>query len=190
MIFLCVFSPQRLNSAIIYDRDFSYNYFGFKVKNVALDTENCSFAIFLGLSLLGRLVILQNHLDLGKGHWSRCDVSGFVRSEEDLQKAVAQLDESCAMFWCRCLPWLLRYRKHGALSPAGRTGRCWELPASCPFLEGITWFVITQKRHFCFSPPFLYLDIQLLTPPPVMVAVVCSAQAPKASALAVDSSCL
>lgn len=104
VIFLCVFSPQRLNSAIIYDRDFSYNYFGFKVKNVALDTENCSFAIFLGLSLLGRLVILQNHLDLGKGHWSRCDVSGFVRSEGDLQKAVAQLDESCALFWRRCLP--------------------------------------------------------------------------------------
>lgn len=24
---------QRLNSAIIYDRDFSYNYFGFKVSN-------------------------------------------------------------------------------------------------------------------------------------------------------------
>lgn len=24
---------QRLNSAIIYDRDFSYNYFGFKVNN-------------------------------------------------------------------------------------------------------------------------------------------------------------
>lgn len=23
--------PQRLNSAIIYDRDFSYNFFGFKV---------------------------------------------------------------------------------------------------------------------------------------------------------------
>lgn len=30
-IFLC-YSPQRLNSAIIYDRDFSYNYFGFKVR--------------------------------------------------------------------------------------------------------------------------------------------------------------
>lgn len=27
-----VISCQRLNSAIIYDRDFSYNYFGFKVK--------------------------------------------------------------------------------------------------------------------------------------------------------------
>lgn len=24
--------PQRLNSSIIYDRDFSYNFFGFKVR--------------------------------------------------------------------------------------------------------------------------------------------------------------
>lgn len=26
-----LYSMQRLNSAIIYDRDFSYNFFGFKV---------------------------------------------------------------------------------------------------------------------------------------------------------------
>uniref|UniRef100_A0A8D2MLB4 Ribonucleoside-diphosphate reductase large subunit n=1 Tax=Zonotrichia albicollis TaxID=44394 RepID=A0A8D2MLB4_ZONAL len=41
----------RLNSAIIYDRDFSYNYFGFKVKSTLL------------LALLGRVASLWNHLD-------------------------------------------------------------------------------------------------------------------------------
>lgn len=30
--FMCLFL-QRLNSAIIYDRDFSYNFFGFKVNS-------------------------------------------------------------------------------------------------------------------------------------------------------------
>ena len=29
---------DRLNSAIIYDRDYSYNYFGFKVSVILLDT--------------------------------------------------------------------------------------------------------------------------------------------------------
>lgn len=50
-----VISCQRLNSAIIYDRDFSYNYFGFKVKGTLL------------LPLLGRMGYLWNCLGGGKG---------------------------------------------------------------------------------------------------------------------------
>ncbi|NWR24451.1 RIR1 reductase, partial [Emberiza fucata] len=47
-------NKDRLNSAIIYDRDFSYNYFGFKVKSTLL------------LGLLGRVGMLVGSSGLGQ----------------------------------------------------------------------------------------------------------------------------
>lgn len=60
-----VVSCQRLNSAIIYDRDFSYNYFGFKVKSTLL------------LGLLGSMGMLVG--SSGLGHRRGWDISGAVK---------------------------------------------------------------------------------------------------------------
>jgi len=35
-------NAHRLNSAIIYDRDYSYNYFGFKVRSVICSVSHSS----------------------------------------------------------------------------------------------------------------------------------------------------
>lgn len=73
-----VLSCQRLNSAIIYDRDFSYNYFGFKVKGTVL------------LALLGRLGMLVE--SSGLEHRRRWDIKG--EDKGDLHKAAAHRDKS------------------------------------------------------------------------------------------------
>lgn len=43
------FHAEKLNSSIVYDRDFSYNYFGFKVSHIVLSFQNQNR---LGLVLL------------------------------------------------------------------------------------------------------------------------------------------
>uniref|UniRef100_A0A803SZP3 Ribonucleoside-diphosphate reductase n=1 Tax=Anolis carolinensis TaxID=28377 RepID=A0A803SZP3_ANOCA len=42
-------NKDRLNSAIIYDRDFSYNYFGFKVKNLAERPQHMLMRVSVGI---------------------------------------------------------------------------------------------------------------------------------------------
>lgn len=78
-----VISCQRLNSAIIYDRDFSYNYFGFKVKEHVVP------------GLLGRVGMLLESSGLGQ-RGAREEVGHQWGSEDegDLHRAAAQWDKS------------------------------------------------------------------------------------------------
>ena len=124
---------ERLDSEINYDRDFDYDYFGFKVRGASWVCCTAGGHRWTGSrSLALPLDATQTHQTLERSYLLRIHNKIIERPQHMLMRVAGALAARCSgaatCIWCCC-------RKGpavGRLAPASRLGQCVAVPAADP----------------------------------------------------------